>query len=196
MSYMCSAFFFTHYGNIRDTALPNKDWPKVGAKSDWRRYWAQGPLWASLWHPGCWSSIIIGGVRFPELFTKSLFYRHWQPDCSIVAIHGIGAHPDDTWCTKLNAEGTGERYINWISDPDMLPAVVPRARLYSECLYSRSTAPPHGPSKALPKPSPTKSKQNGTSTSHASSPAVSANWTGRSVDLPTQPTTTWAPKNK
>ncbi len=43
---------------------------------------------------------------------------------------------------------------------------------------------------ALPKPSPTKSKQNGTSTSHASSPAVSAYWTGRSVDFPTQPTTT------
>ena len=126
---MCSTFFFTHYGNVRDMALHNKDWPKVGAKSNWRRDWAQGPLWASLWHPGCWSSIIICGVRFLELFTKSLFYRHWQPDSSIVAIHGIGAHPNDTWCKKLDAEGTEKRYINWLSDPDMLSAVMSRARI-------------------------------------------------------------------
>ena len=29
----------------------------------------------------------------------------------------------------MDAEGTGQRYINWLSDPDMLPAVVPRARI-------------------------------------------------------------------
>ena len=76
--------------------------------------------------------------------------------------------------------------------PSQIPRNIKPTNTYthSECLYSKSTAPPHGPSKALPKPSPTKSKQNGTSTSHASSPAVSAYWTGRSVDFPTQPTTT------
>ncbi len=48
---------------------------------------------------------------------------------SIVAIHGIGAHPDDTWCKKLDAGGTEERYVNWLSDLHMLPAVVPQARI-------------------------------------------------------------------
>lgn len=48
---------------------------------------------------------------------------------SIVAIHGIGAHPDDTWCRKLDAGGTGEHYVNWLSDLHMLPAVVPQTRI-------------------------------------------------------------------
>lgn len=76
--------------------------------------------------------------------------------------------------------------------PSQIPRNINPTNTYTrlECLRSKSTAPPHGPSKALPKSSPTKSKQNRTSTSHASSPAVSAYWTGRSVDFPTQPTTT------
>jgi len=46
----------------------------------------------------------------------------------IVAIHGIGAHPDDTWCKKVNTSGTS-RYVNWLSDPKMLPSVTPNARI-------------------------------------------------------------------
>ena len=46
-----------------------------------------------------------------------------------MAIHGIGAHPDDTWCKKVDAGGLGERYVNWLSDASMLPAVVPQARV-------------------------------------------------------------------
>jgi hypothetical protein len=47
---------------------------------------------------------------------------------SIVAIHGIGAHPDDSWSKDV---GTKEApcYVNWLSDTAMLPAVVPSARI-------------------------------------------------------------------
>ena len=53
----------------------------------------------------------------------------------------------------------------------------------TECQFSKSTAPSHGPSKALSKPSPMKSKQNETFTSHASSPALFAYWTERFMNF-------------
>ncbi|KAG9858490.1 hypothetical protein KCU98_g434, partial [Aureobasidium melanogenum] len=50
----------------------------------------------------------------------------------IVAIHGIGAHPDDTWC-KLRGTDLDktrpENYVNWLDDPDMLPSIAPNARI-------------------------------------------------------------------
>lgn len=39
---------------------------------------------------------------------------------SIVAVHGIGAHPDRTW-------ETGN--VNWLRDIQMLPSIVPTARI-------------------------------------------------------------------
>ncbi len=39
---------------------------------------------------------------------------------SIVAVHGIGAHPDDTWVTKG---------VNWLQDEAMLPKTIPNARI-------------------------------------------------------------------
>jgi hypothetical protein len=47
---------------------------------------------------------------------------------SIVAIHGIGAHPDDSWCKNI---GTVEspQWANWLTKEDMLPAVAPNARI-------------------------------------------------------------------
>lgn len=55
---------------------------------------------------------------------------------SIVAIHGIGAHPVDTWCKKV---GTGEtsHYVNWLEKEDMLPSVVPNARIMRYGYMSR-----------------------------------------------------------
>ncbi|KAF2474772.1 uncharacterized protein BDR25DRAFT_255199 [Lindgomyces ingoldianus] len=46
----------------------------------------------------------------------------------IVAIHGIGAHPDDSWCKNV---GTAEspQWVNWLNKEDMLPAVAPNARI-------------------------------------------------------------------
>lgn len=46
----------------------------------------------------------------------------------IVAVHGIGAHPDDSWCKNI---GTADnpRWVNWLIDESMLPAVAPQARI-------------------------------------------------------------------
>ncbi|KAF2013431.1 hypothetical protein BU24DRAFT_317004, partial [Aaosphaeria arxii CBS 175.79] len=46
----------------------------------------------------------------------------------IVAIHGIGAHPDDSWCRNV---GTAEnpQWVNWLHHNAMLPAVAPHARI-------------------------------------------------------------------
>ncbi|KAK5240968.1 hypothetical protein LTS06_012280, partial [Exophiala xenobiotica] len=46
----------------------------------------------------------------------------------IVAVHGLGAHPDDTWSKKCG-EGGEARWVNWLEDKEMLPAVVPNARI-------------------------------------------------------------------
>lgn len=40
--------------------------------------------------------------------------------CSIVAVHGIGAHPDKTWITNG---------VNWLQDEAMLPREIPNARI-------------------------------------------------------------------
>lgn len=42
----------------------------------------------------------------------------------IVAIHGIEAHPDDTWCKNV---GTKEnlKWVNWLESGDMLMQVTP-----------------------------------------------------------------------
>jgi hypothetical protein len=50
---------------------------------------------------------------------------------SIVAIHGLGAHPDDSWCAKVDTkEGTkgSPRWVNWLEEESMLSAVAPNAR--------------------------------------------------------------------
>ncbi|KAI9856990.1 MAG: hypothetical protein M1824_005022 [Vezdaea acicularis] len=44
----------------------------------------------------------------------------------IIAIHGIGAHPDDTWCKKVG-DGVDQHYVNWLQD--MLPAAVSNTRI-------------------------------------------------------------------
>ena len=46
----------------------------------------------------------------------------------IVAVHGIGAHPDDSWCKNV---GTADnpQWVNWLVDENMLPSVAPQARI-------------------------------------------------------------------
>lgn len=61
----------------------------------------------------------------PTLFERSkLILSH----PSVVAVHGIGAHPDDSWCKNV---GTAEspRSVNWLEEESMLPAVAPSARI-------------------------------------------------------------------
>jgi hypothetical protein len=58
--------------------------------------------------------------------------RSLAPTCakrpSIVAVHGLGAHPDDSWCKDVST--TEEpRWVNWLVEDSMLPAVAPHARI-------------------------------------------------------------------
>ncbi|OAL45498.1 hypothetical protein IQ07DRAFT_661604 [Pyrenochaeta sp. DS3sAY3a] len=46
----------------------------------------------------------------------------------ILAIHGIGAHPDDTWCKNVS-KTTEPEWVNWLEKDNMLPDVVPNARI-------------------------------------------------------------------
>jgi hypothetical protein len=39
---------------------------------------------------------------------------------SVVAVHGIGAHPERTWTSNG---------VNWLSEPHMLPAALPSSRI-------------------------------------------------------------------
>jgi hypothetical protein len=51
-----------------------------------------------------------------------------QAALSIIAVHGMGAHPDHTWCRQTDGDD-GPVFVNWLEDPQFLPAVVPRARI-------------------------------------------------------------------
>ncbi|KEQ57777.1 uncharacterized protein M437DRAFT_60950, partial [Aureobasidium melanogenum CBS 110374] len=58
---------------------------------------------------------------------------------SIVAVHGIGAHPDDNWCKIRGADLDAmnpENYVNWLSDSAMLPEVIPNTRITRYCYKS------------------------------------------------------------
>lgn len=46
----------------------------------------------------------------------------------IIAVHGIGAHPDDSWCKNVGTVDS-PRWVNWLVDESMLPAVAPQARI-------------------------------------------------------------------
>ncbi|KAK0707015.1 hypothetical protein B0T26DRAFT_482584 [Lasiosphaeria miniovina] len=48
-----------------------------------------------------------------------------EDSIDIVAIHGIGAHPDGTWTGR----GPAEEKVNWLTNSDMLPRAVPTARI-------------------------------------------------------------------
>lgn len=49
---------------------------------------------------------------------------------SVVAVHGIGAHPDDTWCKDVDEDASSTtRSVNWLKDPELLPSVMKDARI-------------------------------------------------------------------
>jgi len=49
---------------------------------------------------------------------------------SVVAVHGIGAHPDDTWCKDVKEDASSTtRSVNWLKDPELLPSVMKDARI-------------------------------------------------------------------
>ena len=53
---------------------------------------------------------------------------------SVIAIHGLGTTSQTTWNAHriVDRDGVKEQEkINWLSDPHMLPAVVPKARIWT-----------------------------------------------------------------
>lgn len=53
---------------------------------------------------------------------------------SIVAVHGIGADPADTWVHKnFKTDAHGNKVevnrVDWLQDQSMLPSIVPNARI-------------------------------------------------------------------
>lgn len=52
------------------------------------------------------------------------------PDIDVIAIHGLDTNSPDTWKWRAPKTGPGTE-VNWLSDPDMLPAVIGRARIFT-----------------------------------------------------------------
>lgn len=49
---------------------------------------------------------------------------------SVVAVHGIGAHPNDTWCKDVDKDASSTtRSVNWLKDPELLSLVMKDARI-------------------------------------------------------------------
>lgn len=46
-----------------------------------------------------------------------------------MAVHGIGAHPDNTWCKNVAPDGQDKQYVNWLENEEMLPSIAPQARI-------------------------------------------------------------------
>ena len=68
--------------------------------------------------------------------SSTLSYQFKQPSkadtISIVAIHGLGAKPDFTWChwtSGSREQSAGNELVNWLQDDRMLPSAVPNARI-------------------------------------------------------------------
>ena len=54
------------------------------------------------------------------MYTSEVFMNKGTDGLSVLAVHGIGAHPDRTWTS-------GD--VNWLKDKHMLPAAIPTCRI-------------------------------------------------------------------
>ena len=54
---------------------------------------------------------------------------------SIIAVHGLGAHPDHAW-SMPSAEDESKK-VDWLKDEDMLPSFVPNARILRYGYYAK-----------------------------------------------------------
>jgi hypothetical protein len=54
----------------------------------------------------------------------NLSARNLSNQGSIIAVHGLGSDVDWSWTWK-----DGHKHVNWLRDPDMLPAKVPKSRI-------------------------------------------------------------------
>ena len=69
------------------------------------------------------SPSILSGT--PRLYSNANSY-------SVIAVHGLGAHPDITWTSLKDpnkSKSDGKNYTTWLTEEDMLPAALPKARI-------------------------------------------------------------------
>ena len=60
---------------------------------------------------------------------SALASRILNTEPSIVAIHGIGSHPEDTWSKNISTDSQAPQFVNWLSHTDMLLSVAPNIRV-------------------------------------------------------------------
>ncbi|KAK7398584.1 hypothetical protein QQX98_012040 [Neonectria punicea] len=58
--------------------------------------------------------------------------KNEEAEVDIIAVHGLGSNVDWSWTWK-----DGDKRINWLRDPDMLPAKVPKSRIIAYNYESR-----------------------------------------------------------
>jgi hypothetical protein len=72
------------------------------------------------------------GKRLLESPSTPSLFAHILTACadwgSVVAVHGIGSYSDDSWCKNVGTEES-PRWVNWLEEESMLPAVAPNARI-------------------------------------------------------------------
>ncbi|KAL8284817.1 hypothetical protein RB597_002069 [Gaeumannomyces tritici] len=75
---------------------------------------------------------MVRSITENDLGLEVLYDGTTQPGAhkpvDIVAVHGMGAHPDDTWCSQVPDQDP-PTYVNWLKDKEFLPASVPHARI-------------------------------------------------------------------
>ncbi|OWT42418.1 Pfs, NACHT, and Ankyrin domain protein [Pochonia chlamydosporia 170] len=70
--------------------------------------------------------------RLTILYPEQTENGNDDAEVDIVAVHGLGSDVDWSWTYK-----DGERQINWLRDPNMLPAKVPKSRIIVYSYESR-----------------------------------------------------------
>ncbi|PTB62032.1 hypothetical protein BBK36DRAFT_1130052 [Trichoderma citrinoviride] len=69
----------------------------------------------------------LRGVRLKQV--NSVDIGDDEPNVDIIAIHGLDTKSPDTWTWR--AKDSNEPSVNWLSDPNMLPAKLKRVRIFT-----------------------------------------------------------------
>ncbi|KAI9890873.1 MAG: hypothetical protein M1814_003512 [Vezdaea aestivalis] len=71
----------------------------------------------------------MDGVPAGLLGLETLYEPTESPTAIVIAVHGLGSNPKRAWVRKADAEAGQEADVNWLSDRELLPSVVPTARI-------------------------------------------------------------------
>lgn len=76
------------------------------------------------------SRLSLRATRSLSMPLREFYFTKTHHVSSVVAIHGIGAHPDETWCEDVGQDGNSAPLsVNWLQDPGMLPLAMKDARI-------------------------------------------------------------------